>query len=475
MSTVAARLTRKISRRRTSSLSTDRVARPPPSSFVPTPTYTHVSVYHSSHMEVSIYSPSVSCSSEGKTSRPAFSDREEVGGKITLHPQGLPTGCLTVAVHGLLTYPRSSVPEHEGCDVQMHTHTFYSSSTTVQTCARTQPSHARSTSVIHFPVKRKTSMSSLNSVCNTPQEQSYPFAFGFPPSPPGEGLPLSCKGHDRSLNDVQRVFEVSYEIIVRWDSADPLQDACIIRVPILLVADNDFHSLDGVPRKGEQWLERPLKSERSQLPFRCAITLPTATTFAKHTSIPYFVVFTTIPSSAGLAQEITTDATVSVSLIRELIVREKSELLPTPPDTPPSTLSEDAHGGSRNSLFARVVKVPTRLGRSRFSEEKAPKEGAAGQASPPEKIYSDTRTLRTYICIGFPKRPRRSVAATKNGHPDLTAQLQLPDGLLKSVLPLPSDMIPSISWSSIKVNYYVDVSVIFGPDELRARVPIRII
>ncbi|KAJ6481907.1 hypothetical protein C8R45DRAFT_314523 [Mycena sanguinolenta] len=45
----------------------------------------------------------------------------------------------------------------------------------------------------------------------------------------------------------------------------------------------------------------------------------------------------------------------------------------------------------------------------------------------------------------------------------------------KSKILLHRDMLPSIDWAGVSVKYYMDISVLFGQDELRARVPLRII
>jgi hypothetical protein len=75
--------------------------------------------------------------------------------------------------------------------------------------------------------------------------------------------------------------------------------------------------------------------------------------------------------------------------------------------------------------------------------------------------------------VGFPKRPRApSIEGRK--HPTLSEVRTLPDGLYKGRLQLNKNMMPGIEWAGLRVKYYVDVSVLFGQDELRARVPVRI-
>ena len=115
--------------------------------------------------------------------------------------------------------------------------------------------------------------------------------------------------------------------------------------------DTDFQSLDGVSSP-ISWLEKPLVPDR-KLPFHaavrfslftepcaeytnltCQITVPNPSTFGRGNALPFFVVFTTTPRSASLAREIAADATISVSLIREVTVQETVLLPPTPPYSP---------------------------------------------------------------------------------------------------------------------------------------------
>lgn len=83
------------------------------------------------------------------------------------------------------------------------------------------------------------------------------------------------------------------------------------------------------------------------------------------------------------------------------------------------------------------------------------------------------RSLHTDVCIGFPKRPRSRVAAHQR-HPSIEESAALPDGLYKGKLRLDKTMLPSIEWAGLTVKYFIEVSVVLGQDELRARVPIRI-
>ncbi|TFY83541.1 hypothetical protein EWM64_g488 [Hericium alpestre] len=84
---------------------------------------------------------------------------------------------------------------------------------------------------------------------------------------------------------------------------------------------------------------------------------------------------------------------------------------------------------------------------------------------------SESRILHTDVSIGFPKRPRKH---TGGAHPSLEEQKALPDGLYKGKMPLEKGMLPCVDWAGLGVKYYLEVSVLFEQDDMRARVPVRI-
>lgn len=90
------------------------------------------------------------------------------------------------------------------------------------------------------------------------------------------------------------------------------------------------------------------------------VTLPTSVTFSRASSIPYFVVFTTTPRSSSLAREIAADATICVSILRQVTVTESVSLPPSPPQTP-SGSSEDSDSSRGGKLLKRVVKTTAPL------------------------------------------------------------------------------------------------------------------
>lgn len=223
------------------------------------------------------------------------------------------------------------------------------------------------------------------------------------------------------------------------------------------------------------------------------VTLPHPVTFSRSGSIPYFVVFTTNPRSATLAREIATDATISVSLQREVRVDAATPLYATPsPTGTPSTSSDESESlppVSSRRLLKRVVtarSAPASLARAR----QPPKEKPLPQL--PSPGVNETRALHVDMCIGFPKRPRYRCEPHQK-HPPLESHASLPDGLYKGKIQLDKHMLPAFDWAGLRVKvrlasydttssygltfvmqYYLDVSVIFGQDQMRARVPLRI-
>lgn len=175
--------------------------------------------------------------------------------------------------------------------------------------------------------------------------------------------------------------------------------------------------------------------------------MPTFVTFSRGSSIPYFVVFTTVPRSPALAREVASDATISVSLIRQITIHEPTTTFPpTPPPTPPSDELEINRGGAR--LLKRVGKsAQSRLARGRRGSD-APSD--RHDKPLPQVPFFETRTIHSDICIGFPKRPRQQTGL--NSHPSLEAASSLPDGLHKAKIPLDKEMLPCVDWSGISVK-----------------------
>lgn len=267
-----------------------------------------------------------------------------------------------------------------------------------------------------------------------------------------------------------------------------------LEVPILLEHDKDFESLDGGSSQPEFWLEMPLTSDRSS-PLQCAVsrpqkklsllsvpnldafcymqvTLPSPCNFSRGSTIPFYVVFTTVPKSSSLAREIASDATISVALVRQVAVSESPSLPPSPPLTPGSS-SDDSDSFlpgrrrtlSRKKMFSRVAKsAPTVLLRTpriaqvvasnvSIEDKPLPRVPSAELAA-----FSESRTLQTDVCVGFPKRPRSREDRDQQRalSPDQCGS-SLPDGLYKGRLQLPTEknMLPGFDWPgmSAKVRF----------------------
>ena len=199
------------------------------------------------------------------------------------------------------------------------------------------------------------------------------------------------------------------------------------------------------------------------------VTLPSPKNFTRGSTIPFYIVFTTVPTSSSLAREITSSATISVSLVRQVTVSESPSLLPSPPLTPcsPPDDSDSFLPGRRRILspkkiFTRVAKsVPTVRSRTpRIAEVAIPNVLIDDKPLPriPSAelaAFSESRTLQTDVFVGFPKRPRGR--GNHNQHHALPADQRgssLPDGLYKGKLLLPSEknMLPGLDWPGVSVE-----------------------
>ncbi|KAF9061548.1 hypothetical protein BDP27DRAFT_1337948 [Rhodocollybia butyracea] len=484
-------------RRRTESLSDG--ARPP-SSFVPTTSqYAHVSCYRSSQMEVRLHSASVKVAGKEKKLIPVFGEGDKVSGTVTLDSKAPSSGRLIVSIEGAFFYDDAS---KAGSSKILHPeprkHVFWSSSTTIQVSPSLDSflslSTPRSTIRDGFTstIKSIRRMPSGSSLRTTPPStplrspmspgfnRTYSFAFELPRSnrkgeeiPPtfvsishATEVPVPGSGSNTGETRQAPTFGVEYKISVAWEPTEAFEYPSFVTAPIYYHPDTDFQSLDGSSQEPGSWLEMPLRFDRP-MPFRCAITLPTAIGFSRTSSIPYYVVFTTTPRNPALAREIASDATISATLMRQITVTEQSCLPPSPPQSP--SASDESSENRGVQLLKRVVKPLSPRLSDEVLEDMKPLPRL-----PMHAVFNDMRMLHTTICIGFPKRPRQQTARD-DAHPSLEAQSSLPDGLHKAKFNLHKDMLPSIDWAGVSVKYYIDVSVLVGSDNLRARIPIRVV
>ncbi|KAF8903298.1 hypothetical protein CPB84DRAFT_1774459 [Gymnopilus junonius] len=454
-------------RRANTNLSTDSTRSL--SKLVPVSIYSHVSTYRSSKLELQLYSPSLKVHQDGTGPIAVFGDHDQVTGKVSLDPTCYHTGRLTIAIEGSFSYVLPKNWDEPTTSDPVRRQAFLSSKTTIAISSSEASSPI--TALQNAFIRRRPSMSSLNTNITTSTERSHSFSFPLPQSTRTyEEIPASFTlTKDTSSQDY---YEITYKVVANWEPSDSSEPPSLLEVPFLIQPDTDFQCIDASATTPESWLELPLRPDRP-IPVRCAITLPTSVTFSRSSSIPYFVVFTTTPRSPELAKEIAADASISVSLIRQVIVTEHNPSLPPSPPLTPS--SDESDSSSRPTLLRRVAKSHSRLTMPRRTSEGAisyPRDKPLPEIPTISQSFSDTRTIHHDMCIGFPKRPRQQF--DKEGHPSLETIANLPDGLHKTRIHLNKDMLPTIDWAGISVKYYLDVSVLLGPDDLHARIPVRI-
>lgn len=168
--------------------------------------------------------------------------------------------------------------------------------------------------------------------------------------------------------------------------------------------------------------------------------------FSRASSIPYFVVFTTTPRSSSLAREIAADATISLSLLRQVTINKPSLLPPTPPHTP--SISSDDSDIPRRKLLKHV-----KIRASRCLDDNLDLKNRPLSRLPTQTTFSESRILQTSICIGFPKRPRNH--CDPRSHPSLNSHASLPDGLHKAKILLDKAMLPCIDWAGVNVKVFI--------------------
>ncbi|KAL7277235.1 hypothetical protein ACG7TL_009087 [Trametes sanguinea] len=425
------------------------------------PEYPHTSVFRSPQVEVHVRSPSVKVL-RGKgydvaQSLPVFGDHDKVTGTVLLDVGLCATpGRLTISFQGTFVYMSPNVGQSDGyvelARPERHRHVFFSSSETRPTGELDSPRSTTSlrdafAASVRYRRERRPSQTSLKGAL-----RPFPFSFVIPRS-------------EQSGQELPPTF--SSVAVATWEAADG-SDGAMLEAPVLYQPEADFQSLDGLQK--ESWLEIPLRSDRP-LPFVCAVTLPHPATFSRSGSIPYFVVFTTTPRSATLAREIAADATISVSLLREVRIDSTTPLYAMPsPTSTPSTSSDESEFppvASRRLLKRVVRSAPPSLAKAK----QIPKDKPLPQL-PPSGI-TESRALHVDVCIGFPKRPRYRCEPHQK-HPPLESHASLPDGLYKGKIQLEKHMLPAFDWAGLRVKYYLEVSVIVGQDQMRARVPLRI-
>ncbi|GBE83878.1 hypothetical protein SCP_0509350 [Sparassis crispa] len=455
--------------------------------------YVHTSVFRRGQIEIHVRSPYTKVVKQGQESSrylPVFSENSKVEGTVVLDVGAATRGRLTISIEGAFVFlsPHMKVGDHS-VDVHRtsaHRHVFFLSSVVAPVTAmdnQRSSSSLREAFASSVRPRRERRPSQTDIRLNL---KHFPFSFDLPHSTrAGEELPPTFSSvvmgqtgtHSRAY--VERA-EVAYKIVATWEPMKE-NDHISLEAPILFEPDTDFQSLDGLELERESWLEKPLDSDRP-IPFTCAVALPDPPSFSRSGTIPYFVVFTTTPRSTTLAHEIIADATVAVSLVRQITidgppVASSLSLSPTSRTSRSSGEPDLPSPAPPRRLFKRAVKsAPPILMRT------PPGPKRLGVPPPPDKPLprlpgewlSETRTLQTDVSVGFPKRPRMRVEPHQR-HPSLSAHNALPDGLYKGKIQLDKHMLPAFKWTGLSIKYFLDVSVAFGQDAVRGRVPIRLV
>ncbi|CCL98207.1 uncharacterized protein FIBRA_00201 [Fibroporia radiculosa] len=507
-------------RSRLDSLVSSAIKRPgstPPSSYAPSSyshgqheddSYPNISVFRQSgQMEVHVRSPSVKMTRppghEVPRSLPVFDVHNKIRGTVLLDTSlSARPGRLYISMEGTFVHitPRAPASQLLGMPGPsgMHRHVFFFSTQTLPLDKTIGPRRSNSSlrDAIAASVRprreRRPSQSGIGGTL-------LPFPFSFeapPPIRPGEELPPTfCTTVEGLAGTRARAFversEIVYKLIATWESSAG-DDRLVVEAPIIFAPETDFESLDGRSLEPESWVEIPLRSERP-IPFSCAVAIPDVPSFPRSASVPYYVVFTTSPRSPTLAREIVLDATIAVSVHRQINI-DTSPASPSTPSlaspTSPLSSSSSSSGSDFDSpssfILSHKTKLMKRMVRSAppiISRKQQLKLTAPVPPLPPfvdaagrggTEGYSETRTLFTDVYAGFPKRPRIRMNPGQQ-HPSMTALTLLPDGLYKSKVQLNKNMVPSIGWTDLSVKYYLEISVLFGQDESRARIPIRIV
>ncbi|KAJ6603186.1 hypothetical protein DFH09DRAFT_899325 [Mycena vulgaris] len=290
------------------------------------------------------------------------------------------------------------------------------------------------------------------------ETRAFPFAFELARSKQlGNILPPTFYPSESTRTP----FKIAYQVTATWEPLKLTGKSSLVTIPIVIRPDPDFQSLDGVTEGRISWLEMPLKSHRP-IPFQCAITLPTSLTFARTSSMPFFVVFTTVPRSKTLAREIATDATISISVLRQMTITEDSAVISTTPETLLSGSSE-----ARSLRFKTKVLKRIKLNSSLWSPQSSMTIDPPQKPLPslPAHYFSDARIVYNGMCICFPKRPRHQLNEQKE-YPTLDTHRALPDGLHKGTIILNRNMLTSIDWGGVSLKYFLEVTVLLGQDEL---------
>ncbi|KAF8483133.1 hypothetical protein JB92DRAFT_3032609 [Gautieria morchelliformis] len=222
------------------------------------------------------------------------------------------------------------------------------------------------------------------------------------------------------------------------------------------------------------------------LPFTCMLALPERTSYSRSDTITFYVFFTTSPKSEALVRRIIRRATVRVSLIRQLRLDPGlaiSGLLPHiryAYEDQETTQWEQSgspfrHTETRTPKIFDWQKKPSHAVRTddRGTVSGVTASGPLLQNKPLPALPNESSSMyEDVICSatseGFPKR-------VANKDPYLSFETSSgPDGVFKGHLRLSNELSNTIDWPGLSLSYFVEASVLFENELVRARHVVRL-
>ncbi|KAF7351672.1 hypothetical protein MSAN_01600100 [Mycena sanguinolenta] len=417
---------------------------------VPAPSipFARVSSFRSPEFEVLLYSANVrmdSTSWASSRSIPIYGEDDVVRGRIILG-----SNCLSGRVILNISGTFLTMQQDETGRTGKHKHIFFSETETIDVTSDSDTSRK---------LIRPTRQSRAASGVVDAETPAFPFTFNLARDrQPGEILPTT-------MDSKSSAIEVAYQVTAAWEPLKLTQKPALLVFPII-VQPPDVNSMDN-----DSWIEIPLKCQRP-VPVHCAVTLPKSLTFSRASFMPFFVVFTTTPRSPSLAREIAGDATITITVSSEICVLEESN--------PPNPITRTVSNESTNSesRFNRLTSSVFKGLKSKTSSSSLRSVSRSTPTTPlprisPRKAFFESQIVHHGISIGFPKRPRHASNSGRT-HPSLDEAQSLPDGLYKDKIPLGRNILTSFNWGGVSVKYYLEVSVLLGQDELRAKILLRV-
>ncbi|KAF8591377.1 hypothetical protein K439DRAFT_998340 [Ramaria rubella] len=261
-----------------------------------------------------------------------------------------------------------------------------------------------------------------------------------------------------------------------------------LETPILIESINDEEESGSLH---ETWSQVDLTND-IPLDFKCMLSLPQPASFLRSGKIAFYVFFATSPQTDVLAREIMKNAIIRVSLIRQLRL-DTGIVIHAP--IPRTRLSDESPHPMKKqpkpsaALLRRVASHTPKIfkwhreseGRARAGTRiNTPQAGVSSKvpsirdkALPPlpappnksSKLYEDV--ICSLTSEGFPKRVTRKEASLHDAQ-------STPNGFFKGELSLSNELANTINWPGISLSYFVEASVFFRNNVVRARRPVRL-